>query len=667
LKPSQKNNAPELPPARRKLFLTITLLTPLLILLLLELFLRLIHYGPDLSLFASETIRGKSYLTMNPRVKGRYFYQIDFNPSTSPDLFVNPKPAGTFRIFCLGASTTVGYPYWFNGSFPTFLRDRLRATFPRKSIEVINVGMTATNSYAVADIARELPAYQPDCIIVYDGHNEFYGALGIASHESLGRSRWVNRLYLRAVHYRTFALLRDVVSAIGSLFRRTNEDLPPATMMERLSRGQYVPYDSDLYRDGLTVFRENLGELRDICRAAGIPLLLSTQVSNLRRQPPFISASGPKKLPGEQVTFNLAFNSGVTSYLNGEFSNALATFRGIRGSDTLRADLHYRLAQCLDTLSRPREAAGEYTQARDLDQLRFRASSDFNEAIRAMEDGSHLLVVDIEKAFAASSPDSLIGSEFITEHLHPNLTGHFMMARVYAGILRSHGLVVQDADAWRDADTLSDTRLWNERNATELDEMIGARKTAILTSGWPFGDQPPAVPSVLDTDTLGQIVELFMRDRISWERAHLEAAAYFTRHGSFEDAVREYRVVAAEVPFDATPLVMLGELFARAGKTDQAREAFQHSLQREETSRGYSGLGGIAVLGGAIAEATREYEKAVQLARSPEERGGSQYVLALLYLRSGDRERAVQELKEVLKENPSNRQAAELLSRIGGH
>jgi tetratricopeptide (TPR) repeat protein len=667
LKPSQNISQPGLSPARRRVFLTITLLTPLLILLLLELFLRLIGYGPDLSLFASETIRGKNYLSMNPRVKGRYFYQVDFNPSTSPDRFQVPKPEGTFRIFCLGASTTVGYPYWFNGSFATFLRDRLRATFPHKSIEVINLGMTATNSYAVADIARELPAYQPDCIIVYDGHNEFYGALGIASHESLGRSRWVNRLYLRVVHYRTYTLMRDLVSAVSTLFRKREEALPPATMMERLSRGQYVPYDSELYRDGLVVFRENLGELRDICKAAGVPLILSTQVSNLRRQSPFVSASGPQKPAAEQVMFNLAFNNGMTDYLNGEFANALAAFRGITGSDTLRADIHFHVAQCLDTLSRPHEAAPEYTRARDLDQLRFRASSDFNEAIRAMEDGATLFVADIEKVFAASSPDSLTGSEFITEHLHPNLTGHFMIARVYAGLLRSHGLVMQDTSAWRAADTLSETRLWNERNATTIDEMIGARKTAILTSGWPFRDQPPAVPSVPENDTLGQIVELYTRDRISWERAHLDAAAYYGRHRTYNDAVREYQVVAAEVPFDATPLVMLGELLVRAGRTGEAREAFQRSLQREETARGYSGLGGIALLDGALAEATRDYEKAIQVARSPEERGESRYVLALLYLRSGDRGRAMQELKEVLKESPSNRQAAELLSRIGGH
>jgi tetratricopeptide (TPR) repeat protein len=635
MKPEHQGTQSGLPPPRRRIFVAITGLTPVIILFLFELFLRLIHYGPDLSLFKSETIQGKTFFMMNPHVKGRYFYQVEFNPSTSPNNFEVPKPAGTYRIFCLGASTTVGYPYWFNGSFATFLRDRLRAIFPQRNIEVINLGMTATNSYAVADIASELPACQPDCIIVYDGHNEFYGAMGVASHESLGRSLWVNRLYLRLVRYHTFMLLRDVVSGITGLFRRSDEGLPPATMLERLSHGQYVPYGTELYREGLAVFTENLAELRDICGRAGIPLILSTQVSNLRRQPPFFSRSNPQTPPVEQVRFNVAFNQAIAGYLNGDFDSALASLHGITGSDTVRADLRFRIAQCLDTLSRRHEAALEYEYARDFDQLRLRASTDFNDAIRAMEDRKTLFVADVERAFAASSPDSLIGNEFITEHLHPNLAGYFLMARLYADLLRAHGLV-GDVQAWQVADTLSDTRLWTERNATELDEMIGARKTAILTSGWPFRDQPPTIPSLPPADTLGQIVDLVIRDRINWERAHLEAAAYYARHQQLDSAAREYRVVAAEAPFEAFPLIRLGELLLQAGNVDGAQEAFRRSLQREETSRGFAGLGGIALRAGNIREAASSYQRALQLARTPEERAESAYALALLHLRSGD-------------------------------
>src|SRR6202142_1093292 len=169
---------------KRRIFAGVTLIIPIVILVILELGLRLFRYGPDISLFTPIDAGGKTYLVMNPGVGKRYFPGTGFSPATSLDAFEKEKPPGTLRIFCLGGSTTVGYPYWFNAAFSTFLRYRLPAIFPDRSIEVINLGMTATNSFTVLDIARELGGVSPDCIIVYDGHNEFYGALGVASRES---------------------------------------------------------------------------------------------------------------------------------------------------------------------------------------------------------------------------------------------------------------------------------------------------------------------------------------------------------------------------------------------------------------------------------------------------------------------------------------------------
>ncbi len=201
---------------KRRAFLLLTLVFPFVLLILLEWSLRIANYGSDVSLFATEVINGKTYYFMNPDVKARYFSRVEFSPNTSPDFFQMPKPDTTFRIFCLGGSTTAGFPYGFVGSFSTFLRDRLRMLFPDKKIEVINFGMTATNSYTVLDIAQELVDYQPDLLIVYDGHNEFYGALGIASRESIIGSRWFTKLYLRLVHFRSFQFLRNIFTYVVS-------------------------------------------------------------------------------------------------------------------------------------------------------------------------------------------------------------------------------------------------------------------------------------------------------------------------------------------------------------------------------------------------------------------------------------------------------------------
>ena len=117
-------------PKRRRQFFLITISIPIIFFVLLEGILRIVHFGPDISMFKTETINGNNYYILNPEVKNRYFSRYQFNATPSPDYFLVNKPTGSLRIFCLGGSTTVGYPYWYNGAFSSFLRDRLHAIFP---------------------------------------------------------------------------------------------------------------------------------------------------------------------------------------------------------------------------------------------------------------------------------------------------------------------------------------------------------------------------------------------------------------------------------------------------------------------------------------------------------------------------------------------------------
>ncbi len=54
--------------------------------------------------------------------------------------FLRNKPAGTYRIFCLGGSTTYGRPYNDATSFPGWLRQLLPIVDTESNWEVINAG-----------------------------------------------------------------------------------------------------------------------------------------------------------------------------------------------------------------------------------------------------------------------------------------------------------------------------------------------------------------------------------------------------------------------------------------------------------------------------------------------------------------------------------------------
>jgi tetratricopeptide (TPR) repeat protein len=655
---------PALAPGKRRAFFLIMIAIPFLAFALLEGVLRVIHYGPDLSLFTTEVLHGKTYTIMNPAVKSRYFYRVQFSPTTSPDYFLVPKPPGTYRIFCLGGSTTVGFPYYYNTSFSSFLRERLRRIFPDRRIEIINIGMTATNSYTALDMMQEVVRYEPDLVISYDGHNEFYGALGVASRESLGSARWLSLLSLRMIHLRTFLLLRDTFASLAGVIGVSHDVEPSAGMMEKLARGRTIPYDSPLYRAGFEVFRDNIAALRDIATSHGIPLIVGTQVSNLRDLRPFVSGLPADWTVQQRSDFQNLVNGGLEAAMTGRFDSALAFFQNAVSRAPRHAEAHYYIARTLDTLRRKREAENEYRLARDYDELRFRTSSQFNDALRALDDGQQIACADMEEAFRKASPDSLIGRNLILEHLHPNASGYFLLAKEYARVMRDRGFIASSAD-WASRDTVADEILWHDRPMTELDERIAARRTDILTASWPFAEGTPVVEAIPKTDTLGLIAEQVTRARIYWHQAHWDAVKYYEMRHDVRRLEREYRTLISQLPYiDVQPYVQLARLLLDQDRIYEVRDLLLASLDVQPTILAFRALGDIALNMNQFDRAAEYYEKTFTFPQTPKEQVENGHLLALSYFRGGNVGKAMNRTMKVLELKPDYLPAVKLMQQM---
>ena len=87
--------------------------------------------------------------------------------------FPKAKPDNTFRIFCLGGSTTYGRPFDDKTSYCGWLREYLVEVDPTQNFEVINAGGISYASYRLVKVMEELAEFEPDLFIVYTGHNEF--------------------------------------------------------------------------------------------------------------------------------------------------------------------------------------------------------------------------------------------------------------------------------------------------------------------------------------------------------------------------------------------------------------------------------------------------------------------------------------------------------------
>lgn len=333
---SEPETAP-LSGGRRTVFVLLMLALPVVFFAILEAGLLAAGFGDSYPLFV--TVPGTDIWRMqNREVAHRYFSRQARVPTSIGDAFLSEKAPGTFRVFVQGGSSAAGYPYYYGGSPSRMLQQRLQQTFPSRRIEVINTAMAAVNSYTLLDFADEIIEQEPDAILVYAGHNEFYGALGVGSAESLGRSRFIVRAYLGLQRWRTVQLLRKGLAWLAGVFAdRQAGVVPGATLMERMVGEQEIPLWSPVYLAGIEQYRRNLRELLDAYTDAGVQVFVGTVASNERDHAPFLSAP-EDGVDGETWTREVA--AGAASVAAGQAEAALAILDPLAARDALAADVH---------------------------------------------------------------------------------------------------------------------------------------------------------------------------------------------------------------------------------------------------------------------------------------------------------------------------------------
>jgi tetratricopeptide (TPR) repeat protein len=501
-------------PTKIRFFTTAAFLFFILLLLILELTLRLTQYGGESKLFIPTPDEKSEYYGINRQVSRRYFLQDDFWPTPRKDLFLRKKSENSYRIFVLGGSTTAGFPYGHNVSFPRILQRRLSDTFSDRRIEVVNTAMTAINSYTLLDFMDEILQQQPDALLIYAGHNEFYGALGVGSVESLGKHRSIVLTYLGMQRFKTFQLLRNGVHAIRHAFNKSPEPEtvfdPMKTQMARIVKEKEIPLNHDLYRLGEKQFKANLRAILRKAQKAGIPVLISELVSNVHDQMPFVSVK----------------------------------------SDTLPDAVSiFRKAKKLEQAGEYNQARTLYYRAKDLDALRFRATESFNRVIHEAAREYNCPVVPMKSRFESESQNGLIGNNLMHEHLHPNYNGYFVMADAFYQAMRQNQWIEVEWPSERVRPSIYYYKNWG---FTRLDSTFAALTITHLKGGWPFEKTGPN--RALDlfrphTREDSLCLRILRTGESTLEQAHIELANYYETKGDIQRALAEYRSLIYTVPY----------------------------------------------------------------------------------------------------------------------
>ena len=609
-------------PSKRtpKWFYLVLILMPILFLLLLELSLRIFDYGKTYDQWVNA---GEGKLTLNPEIAYRYFYTTEEVPSAGNNIFDEVKKDNCFRVFVLGGSSAAGFPFPPNGSFARYIQKRLHILYPKKIIEVVNIAMSAINSYALRDMLPEVVDQKPDLIIIYAGHNEYYGALGVGSMESLGNTRYIVNTVLWLNQFKTFELLRNIIKSIYGIFSQPVKT--DATLMARMSQKQLIPFNSEFFYSGIDQFERNLNDMLIMSKNAGIPVLLGTLVSNLKDQKPFSSVEHEKNPPAEEI-YKLAEKE-------------------LRTGNTKSADSLFRFAK-------------------DLDALKWRAPEKMNEIIIELGKNYNYPVVKLDSIFNEKSPDYIAGDNLITDHLHPNLRGYQIIGKAYfdrgieAGFFpekdrRNYSLHIQDSL------TLS------RYTFTELDSTIARFQIIILKSDWPYVEEKKSDAEklkALNIQTFADSLAFLIGKReLSWESAHLQLAERKLNDGDKDGFIKEINNVIDEYPYDPYPYEFATNLLVNIKAFEDAYPYLlkQHRLRQSAFSSKWLGI--IDLLNNKVEPAIGYLSQSLNYNASDSQ---VLYNLSGAYSMKKDYQTALQIVNRCLEIEPNYHQARDLQKQL---
>ncbi len=490
-----------------KIFYVILIIIPILFFVLLELGLRLFNYGYNLDQWVEVT---HTSLALNPEIGKRYFYTTQTIPESIQDIFDKDKSPNSFRVFVLGGSSAAGYPYMPLGSFSRYIRQRLEHNYPQTKVEVINIGLTAVNSYTIRDFIPGVIEQNPDLVVIYAGHNEYYGALGVGSMESLGKSRSFINLVLYLNKYKITQLVRDFISWFSTQIASDSESTT-GTLMSRMAMDQEIVYNSEVYELGIEQFDGNISESLEMLSKANVNVIMGTLVSNLRDQTPFISKAA-EDLPSANEVYSKA-----------------------------KISLNDGLIEEADSLFR---------YAKDLDLLRFRAPEKINKTILSFADRYNIPVVNLESIFSKNDPVGIIGNNLMTDHLHPTLDGYMLIGKSFYNVMIEERYLpdglpsISNLDK-QDSITIADYRF------SKLDSVIADYKIKQLKNDWPFINRQRKLSNeklLMPKTYIDSLAYQYLTDKKAWLDIQREAASYYLKTNQINLFINQTKVLTHQYP-----------------------------------------------------------------------------------------------------------------------
>ena len=433
----------------------------------LELALEFFNCGDNVDLFIPrETYEENRVMTWNAGYHQRafnyiyplYYYLQPFNREASWGLemqheFLTEKPEDGLRVFLMGSSSVRGYPLGRGYAFGTILEKMLNRAAPDRVVEVINPTDDAMSSTMVRRLFDESVDYEPDVMVFYLGHNEFYGVCGVGSTMLPGMWGWPGVVFTWLQKTRLYRLMknthREVMFRLGDLRAKMlghqgREPDKPVSLIDNLPGVKNISPANRLSRAATTRFRNNLEHMVKTSLDRGITVVLMTVDSTLKNLYP-LGSQPEKEIPAAtRKQWKKLFENGRRFLAEDQVLAADDNLRQAAELAPLHAETWYLWGLACHKLGRTGEGLKYLRRSRDLDRVPFRARSDINAVIRALaekySDNKKLLFIDTEHLFARNSTGGVTGADLFLEHVHFTFKGKFLVAREILNVLGQSGL-----------------------------------------------------------------------------------------------------------------------------------------------------------------------------------------------------------------------------------
>jgi tetratricopeptide (TPR) repeat protein len=559
----QKSISKNISNQKRLIFSIITVSFPILLFIILELILWISVPSLDNPLVTEVSYDNIEWYQINRDYLKTYFpINSRLIPEFKPSLFKKEKNPELFRVFCLGGSSMFGTPYQMTCNIPGIIRRQLRHIFPDREIEVVNFGASAINSHVIKQFAGELLEFQPDLILIYMGHNEFYGPDGVGATYLEKNIPLLTSLKHQLRKIRTYQLMRRWIES--SISSQTAN--PERNLMREVSQGSEIHlYSADAERV-FHSFQNNLEVIIKIFRNKNIPVIVSDVTSNLLFQP----FSYPKIIDGQEIDQRL-ITSAAASHNE---KHLLALYH----KDSTHALVNFGLGKYYLAEKNLNKALYHLSLARDEDLLKFRAPSKINRIIENLCTKLNIPHISSDQYFTLKSDNILPGYDLFWEHLHPNLQGYYLIAEVFVRKILDFDLLKANITTSSPLKLLPNNP--DSLYISWLDLAYADLSIQNLTGKWPFQDFKVQAKFLGAADQkLKDIVNDVYQRKIVWDEACYRVAFLFEKQGRYQDAETTYKAILEEYPTNFYAHYQLGRIYKELNRLSKAAHHYTLSIQ----------------------------------------------------------------------------------------